>query len=153
MRRPWITRSRTVSYTHLDVYKRQAQNQDLVAANQAAADFDANMAQMAERLSPVSLAVQEGINRILQKVLELTEDADFEKVGDAIDSCLLYTSSEPVHDPEDLYLRRRAHAPLGGRGEQHGVPGDKGRVPGRPGAGKTGERIFSAGRIRVPDLI
>ena len=74
----------------------QAQNQDLVAANQAAADFDANMAQMAERLSPVSLAVQEGINRILQKVLELTEDADFEKVGDAIDSAFDFLVEEVV---------------------------------------------------------
>ena len=63
----------------------QEQNKDLVAANQAAADFDQGMAQMAERLSPVTVSVQEGINQILQKVLELTEGADFEELGEVID--------------------------------------------------------------------
>lgn len=74
----------------------QDQNADLVAANQAAADFDSAMAEMSERVTPVSNAVHEGINKILEKLLELTENVDFSKVSAGIESAFTYLADTVV---------------------------------------------------------
>lgn len=62
----------------------QDQNADLVAANQAQADFMENAAQMSERLAPIYTSVQEGLNAIFEKLLEMTSDVDFKAIADAI---------------------------------------------------------------------
>lgn len=62
----------------------QAQNEDLIAANLAQAEFNENAAEMAERVSPAAAAVQEGFNKILDAVLEATEGIDFNAVADSI---------------------------------------------------------------------
>lgn len=62
----------------------QAQNQDLIAANLAQAEFNENAAEMAERVAPATTAVQEGFNKVLDAVLEATEGIDFNAVADSI---------------------------------------------------------------------
>ena len=64
----------------------QKNNESLVEANQAAADFQDTMAEMSERLSPVLTAVQNGINQLLGSFLDMTEGIDFSAVGDSIDA-------------------------------------------------------------------
>lgn len=64
----------------------QKNNESLVESNQAAADFQDTMAEMSERLSPVLTAVQNGINRLLGSVLDMTEGIDFSAVGDSIEA-------------------------------------------------------------------
>lgn len=62
----------------------QAQNADIIAANQAQADFTENAAALAERVNPATVAVQDGFNDILVAVLEATEGIDFNAVADSI---------------------------------------------------------------------
>lgn len=62
----------------------QAQNEDLIAANLAQAEFNENAAEMAERVAPATAAVQAGFNKILAAVLEATEGIDFNAVADSI---------------------------------------------------------------------
>ena len=62
----------------------QAQNEDLIAANLAQAEFNENAAEMAERVAPATTAVQAGFNKILAAVLEATEGIDFNAVADSI---------------------------------------------------------------------
>lgn len=62
----------------------QAQNADIIAANQAQADFTENAAALAERVAPATAAVQDGFNKILAAVLEATEGIDFNAVADSI---------------------------------------------------------------------
>ena len=62
----------------------QAQNEDLIAANLAQAEFNENAAEMAERVAPATAAVQAGFNKVLAAVLEATEGIDFNAVADSI---------------------------------------------------------------------
>ena len=62
----------------------QAQNEDLIAANLAQAEFNENAAEMAERVAPATTAVQEGFNKVLDAVVEATEGIDFNAVADSI---------------------------------------------------------------------
>ena len=62
----------------------QAQNEDLIAANLAQAEFNENAAEMAERVAPATNAVQDGFNKIFAAILEATEGIDFNAVADSI---------------------------------------------------------------------
>lgn len=62
----------------------QETNKDIVDTNNAQADYEAQTATLAERISPVTTAIQEGFNSVLEKVLELTSGADFEAFGQMI---------------------------------------------------------------------
>lgn len=62
----------------------QTQNEDIIAANQAQADFTENAAALAERVAPATNAVQEGFNKIFAAILEATEGIDFNAVADSI---------------------------------------------------------------------
>lgn len=62
----------------------QTQNEDIIAANQAQADFAENAAALAERVAPAKNAVQEGFNKIFAAILEATEGIDFNAVADSI---------------------------------------------------------------------
>ena len=62
----------------------QAQNADIIAANQAQADFAENAAALAERVAPAINAVQDGFNKIFAAILEATEGIDFNAVADSI---------------------------------------------------------------------
>lgn len=62
----------------------QTQNEDIIAANQAQADFAENAAALAERVAPATNAVQDGFNKIFAAILEATEGIDFNAVADSI---------------------------------------------------------------------
>lgn len=62
----------------------QQNNKSLVESNQAMADFQDKTAQMAERIEPITSAVQNGLNQILSKLLELTESVDFSALAQSI---------------------------------------------------------------------
>ena len=62
----------------------QKNNESLVESNQAAADFQDTMAQMAERIQPVLTAVQEGITGILDAILDASSGIDFESIAQAV---------------------------------------------------------------------
>lgn len=62
----------------------QTQNEDIIAANQAQADFAENAAALAERVAPATNAVQDGFNKIFEAILEATEGIDFNAVADSI---------------------------------------------------------------------
>ena len=60
-------------------------NEELVASNEAQAEFTETAARLAETVSPAVNAVQEGFNGLFETVTELTENVDFEQVADQID--------------------------------------------------------------------
>lgn len=62
----------------------QTQNEDIIAANQAQADFAENAAALAERVAPATNAVQTGFNKIFAAILEATEGIDFNAVAAGI---------------------------------------------------------------------
>lgn len=62
----------------------QAQNADIIAANQAQADFTENAAALAERVAPATNAVQDGFNKIFAAILEATKGNDFNAVAAGI---------------------------------------------------------------------
>lgn len=61
-------------------------NKSLVESNRITAQFQENMATVGEKLEPAVNAVREGINRILEKLLELTGNVDFSSVSASIES-------------------------------------------------------------------
>ena len=60
-------------------------NEELVASNEAQAQFTETAARLAETVSPAVNAVQEGFNSLFETVTDLTENVDFEQVADQID--------------------------------------------------------------------
>lgn len=68
----------------------QKNNEDLIDANKSTLDYKDNMAELAERLTPVTSSIQDGINGIFEKSLQLTENVDFSGVGDAIEGGFSY---------------------------------------------------------------
>lgn len=74
----------------------QENNEDLIDANKSTLDYKDNMAELAERLTPVTSSIQDGINGIFEKSLELSEDVDFSDVGDAIEDGFSYLIDEVV---------------------------------------------------------
>ena len=62
----------------------QENNESLVESNQAAADFQDTMAEMAERIQPILTAVQTGITGILNAILDATSGIDFDAMAEAI---------------------------------------------------------------------
>ena len=68
----------------------QKNNESLVESNQATADFQDTMAQMSERISPVLTAVQDGVNLLLQSLLDMTGNVDFSAISDGISNAFSY---------------------------------------------------------------
>lgn len=64
----------------------------LMDANEANADYTLTLAEMGEKIEPVTTAVQQGFNKILTKVLELMGETDFtaiaEQVGELTDDVI-----------------------------------------------------------------
>ena len=61
-------------------------NKSLVESNRITAQFQENMATVGEKLEPAVNSVREGINRVLEKLLELTSNVDFSSVADSIEN-------------------------------------------------------------------
>lgn len=61
-------------------------NEDIIAANNAQADYNEKMASLGEKAEPITTAVKEGFNGILDKILELVGGADIEGFTSSIES-------------------------------------------------------------------
>lgn len=81
----------------------QKNNEDLIAANEAQADFTDAAAELSARVTPVTTAVQEGINGILESLLGLTEDVDFEEIASAIDGAFDFFAEEIIPIISDFF--------------------------------------------------
>lgn len=81
----------------------QKNNEDLIAANEAQADFTDAAAELSARVTPVTTAVQEGINGILESLLDLTEDVDFEEIASAIDGAFDFFAEEIIPVISDFF--------------------------------------------------
>ena len=60
-------------------------NKDLVEANENTADFEATSAELAEKISPISNAVQKGFNGILEASVDMLDGIDTDKLVDGIE--------------------------------------------------------------------
>ena len=65
-------------------------NADLVAANEAQADFAENAAELSEKVAPITNEVKEGFNDIFEAILQLMDDIDFEAIAQSIDSAFSF---------------------------------------------------------------
>ena len=74
----------------------QQNNKDLVESNLATADFTDTMARLAEKISPVTTAVQDGFNDILSTVTDLTENVDFSKIAQGVDEGFSFLTEEII---------------------------------------------------------
>lgn len=74
----------------------QKNNKDLVESNLATADFTDNMARLAEKISPVTTAVQDGFNDILSTVTDLTENVDFSEIAKGVDEGFSFLTEEII---------------------------------------------------------
>lgn len=67
--------------------KYQENNKSIIDANEAEANYTDNMAQMGAKIEPATTAVKEGVNKLLEKMLELVHGVDFkgfvEKINQA----------------------------------------------------------------------
>ena len=62
-----------------DEYREQ--NKSIIEARYATSDYTDSMAEMGERIEPVTNGITRGLNSIVQKALELTDDVDWEGLG------------------------------------------------------------------------
>jgi phage-related protein len=60
------------------------QNESLIDANKAQTDYNDKMAQLGEKVEPITTTVKEGFNAILDSVLELVEGVDTEVITETI---------------------------------------------------------------------
>lgn len=67
-----------------DAYREQ--NADLIAANKANSEYADTTAEIGAKIEPITTKIRKGFNSILEKILELTSGADFEKIGTAIEN-------------------------------------------------------------------
>lgn len=90
-RQALITDTLTVLYGEAaDKYEETAGT--LMDANAANADYTQTLAEMGERIEPVTTAVQQGFTKILNKIMELIGETDFtaiaEQIGDLTDKVI-----------------------------------------------------------------
>ena len=68
----------------------RTQNADMIAAQQANVDYQNTVAEMGERLEPVTTKIREGFTAILNKMLELLEGVDLEAFAVTIEEAFAY---------------------------------------------------------------
>lgn len=59
-------------------------NESIIDARLAQSDYTDSLAEMGEKIEPVTTAVQEGLNKILTKALELADRVDFNALADKV---------------------------------------------------------------------
>lgn len=65
--------------------KYRENNKSVIDARKATSDYTDTMAALGEKIEPITTKVREGFNKILSKILELTEGVDFDALGKKID--------------------------------------------------------------------
>lgn len=68
----------------------QDNNQSIIEANQAQAEFMATASELSTQIAPVLTAVQEGINALFAAILEGTQNVDFTAIAGAISAAFTF---------------------------------------------------------------
>lgn len=70
--------------------KYQEVNKDVIESNKSQAELASTMAMMGEKAEPIMTALRDGFNEILESVIGLLENADFDAIEQAIDNAFSY---------------------------------------------------------------
>ena len=65
-------------------------NADVIESNKAQANLSETMAQFGEKAEPILTAVKDGFNTVLQEILKLTKDVDFNAIAESIKGGFAY---------------------------------------------------------------
>ena len=79
----------------------QEANKSVIDANKANADYQDTLAQLGAKVEPVTTAVRNGFNKILEKVLELVNQGDMSKFTDTIDKGFSVLTDKVLPKVED----------------------------------------------------
>lgn len=79
----------------------QKNNQSIVDANNAQADYEQSTAELGETIEPITTKIKEGFGRIVEKVVELVKKADFSKVEGALDTAFSFFVDTVIPKIED----------------------------------------------------
>lgn len=79
----------------------QEANKSVIDANKANADYQDTLAQLGEKVEPVTTAVRNGFNKVLEKVLELVNQGDMSKFTDTIDKGFSVLTDKVLPKVED----------------------------------------------------
>ena len=83
--------TRTLNKTYDEASKKYQQaNKDIIENNKAQVNLSDTMAKFGEKAEPILTVIKEGFNSILQEVLSLMEDVDFEAIGAQIEAGFSY---------------------------------------------------------------
>lgn len=82
-------RAAYIQETLTDLYGKSADkfrenNESVIAANEAQADYNDKMAELGEKVEPITTTVKEGFTQILDSVLALVDDVDTEAISESI---------------------------------------------------------------------
>ena len=82
-------RQALITETLTDLYgdandKYRENNDTLIQANESQADYLLTMGELGDKIEPVTTKIKEGFNKILEKILELTEGVDIEGFANRI---------------------------------------------------------------------
>lgn len=79
----------------------QEANKSVIDANKANADYQDTLAKLGEKVEPVTTAVRNGFNKVLEKVLELVNKGDVSQFTDAIDKGFSVLTDKIIPKVED----------------------------------------------------
>ena len=79
----------------------QEANKSVIDANKANADYQDTLAKIGEKVEPVTTAVRNGFNKVLEKVLELVNKGDVSQFTDAIDKGFSVLTDKVLPKVED----------------------------------------------------
>lgn len=79
----------------------QEANKSVIDANKANADYQDTLAELGEKVEPVTTAVRNGFNKVLEKVLELVNKGDVSQFTDAIDKGFSVLTDKVLPKVED----------------------------------------------------
>lgn len=74
----------------------QQVNKDIIANNKAQADLTDKMAEFGKKAEPIITTIKEGFTKVLDEVLKLAEDVDFEEISKKIEDGFAYFIDEII---------------------------------------------------------
>lgn len=81
----------------------QDNNQDIVEANKATADFQETTAELAKKFSPISVTMQKGFNKILDSASNMVDKSDIEKFTELLEDGADFIADDVLPVVKDLF--------------------------------------------------
>lgn len=81
----------------------QDNNQDIVEANKATADFQETTAELAKKFSPISVTMQKGFNKILDSASNMVDESDIEKFTELLEDGADFIADDVLPVVKDLF--------------------------------------------------